>query len=72
VGGDDPGRSLRFQPPEHQADRHLRPDAHRSTNFHARREDEDALNRSDRQRESSTNPSRPSIGRVHVVGMKPR
>jgi uncharacterized protein (DUF1501 family) len=43
-----------------------------STSFLARREDEDALNRSDRQRASSTNPSWRSIGSDHAIGMEPR
>jgi hypothetical protein len=33
---------------------------------------EDALNRSDRQRASSTNPMWHSIGNDHAVGMEPR
>lgn len=40
--------------------------------FLARREDEDALNRSDRQRASSTNPWRPREEADLAIGMEPR
>jgi len=43
-----------------------------TTNFHARGEDEEALNRSDRQRASSTKHSWPSTGKVHAIAMEPR
>ena len=42
-----------------------------TTNFPARREIEDVLNRSDRRWASSTNPSWRSIGSDHVIGMEP-
>ena len=43
----------------------------RTTNFPARREIEDVLNRSDRRWASSTNPWWHPIGGDHVIGMEP-
>ena len=41
-------------------------------NFLARREDEDALNRSDRQQANSANPWWPRQPEFHAIGMEPR
>ena len=50
----------------------ISPQCKATTSFLARREDEDALNTSDRQRASSTNPWWRSIGSDHAMGSEPR